>query len=241
MSGWPVTSPAGEERPGSSAVRSALPSAAWGWGVGSQLRLTVQLLGASKTPHPAPGPGTPPHQGGEGPLPPEMFSEFPDGSRVGQLGKPTIRAFLDPACRSPSPDPEGEQGSQPAENPAQARAKQAVPASGRLGSPSPSQGGSPTPQTGRQALRVSCHLPLSCRCLRPVSRKPRAPTPVLKPRLHPVRWAPPLRARPRPGLRFPAFKLLTCLPYPPPSSLSPQESPQVPTSDRCPLFPIGRL
>lgn len=174
VSGWPVTSPAGEERPGSSAVRSALPSAAWGWGVGSQLRLTVQLLGASKTPHPAPGPGTPPHQGGEGPLPPEMFSEFPDGSRVGQLGKPTIRAFLDPACRSPSPDPEGEQGSQPAENPAQARAKQAVPASGRLGSPSPSQGGSPTPQTGRQALRVSCHLPLSCRCLRPVSRKPHA-------------------------------------------------------------------
>lgn len=64
VSGWPVTSTAGEERPGSSAVWSALPSAAWGWGVGGLNSASqCNCWGASKTPHPAPAPGTPPHQG----------------------------------------------------------------------------------------------------------------------------------------------------------------------------------
>lgn len=44
------------------------------------------------------------------------------------------------------------------------------------------------------------------------SQIPRPPTPVLKPCLHPGRWAPPLRARPRPVLRFPAFNLLSSQP-----------------------------
>lgn len=55
VSGWPVASTAKEERPGSSAVWSALPSAACGIG-GSQLSLTVELLGNLKGPTPSPQP-----------------------------------------------------------------------------------------------------------------------------------------------------------------------------------------
>lgn len=56
VSGWPVASTAKKERPGS-AVCSALPSGSrgWGWG-GSQLSLTVELLGNPKDPTPSPSP-----------------------------------------------------------------------------------------------------------------------------------------------------------------------------------------
>ena len=153
VSGWPVASTAEEERPGSSAVWSALPSAACGAG-GSKLSLTVELLGNLKGPTPSPQPQGFPVTKAGGPLAPEIFSEFPDGSRVGQLGEAPIRAFLEYVRRSLSQDCEGEQGSQPPENPDQAEPNK--PCQLQAGSRLQGLGhllqigeGSPTPQTGR--------------------------------------------------------------------------------------------
>lgn len=154
VSGWPVASTAKEERPGSSAVWSALPSAACGVGGGLNSASQWNCWGTSKAPHPAPSPRDSPSPRLGGPLAPEIFSEFPDGSRVGQLGEAPIRAFLERVRRSLSQDCEGEQGSQPPENPDQAEPNKPcqLQAGSRLqglGHLLQAREGSPTPQTGR--------------------------------------------------------------------------------------------
>lgn len=110
--------------------------------------------GTSKAPHPALSPRDSPSPRLGGPLAPEIFSEFPDGSRVGQLGEAPIRAFLEYVRRSLSQDCEGEQGSQPPKNPDQAEPNK--PCQLQAGSRLQGLGhllqigeGSPTPQTGR--------------------------------------------------------------------------------------------
>ena len=63
VSGWPVASTANEERPGSSAVWSALPSAACGVG-GVSTQPHSGIAGEPQRPHTQPpAPGIPRHQG----------------------------------------------------------------------------------------------------------------------------------------------------------------------------------
>lgn len=67
VSGWPVASTAKKERPGSPAVCSALPSAAWwGWGGGGvSTQPHSGIAGEPQRPHTQPpAPGIPPHQAG---------------------------------------------------------------------------------------------------------------------------------------------------------------------------------
>lgn len=126
----------------------------------SQLSLTVELLGNLKDPTPSPQPQGFPLTKLGGPLAPKVFSEFPDGSRVGQLGNASIRAFLERVCQSLSPDREREQGSQPPpppENPDQAepnkqRQLQAGSRLQGLGHLLQIREGSPTPQSARLRL-----------------------------------------------------------------------------------------